>query len=181
MIQPRMAQNFIFYQPEQRPESRHRFSQPTPNHSLPIVPTLPSTPMDSRPSSSSSSHVNLAPKPLAAAHNFGTMTPAASPRPLAARKPLALQQQHPSRLVLQTEMVERSDNYFPATPPLSSSITSSPRSVDVTALATPMNPMFSGREFEEGKEGCDALELKTEFAPTLQWANLGSPPMTPGE
>jgi len=91
------------------------------------------------------------------------MTPAGSPRPMAAQKPA---------IILDTDF---DSSYYPSTPPLSTSgsTAGSPKSFD--GLQTPMNPMFSGLdESETSKETLEPVE------PTvLDWSTCGSPPMTP--
>ncbi|KAG7131378.1 C2H2 finger domain transcription factor sebA like protein [Verticillium longisporum] len=139
---------FFFYTPEARTDNRHhgRFSQQHPQQHMamaqlpvyPMVPTLPSTPMYSRPNSSCSQVP--APPPTLYSNGPGVMTPVASPQPC---------HQKPT-ILLETDGMD--DNlYFPSTPPLSSagSSVSSPHTCDM--LQTPMNPMFSG---------LDGLELR---------------------
>jgi hypothetical protein len=80
-------------------------------------------------------------------------------------------------LLVDTEALCDGERYgSPATPPLSTSgsIVSSPGSCEV--LQTPLNPMFSGLEFEEIKEEVDLQEQLNGFA----WSNNGSAsPVTP--
>ncbi|KAM0332409.1 hypothetical protein ACHAQA_002689 [Verticillium albo-atrum] len=164
---------FFFYTPEARPDSRHhgRFSQQHPQqHHMamaqlpmyPMVPTLPSTPIYSRPNSSCSQVT--APPPTLYSNGPGVMTPVASPQPT---------HQKPT-ILLETDGMD--DNlYFPSTPPLSSagSSVSSPNTCDM--LQTPMNPMFSGLDgLEDTKEMLEPVEHVT-----LDWSSCGSPPMTP--
>ncbi|KAK3311255.1 uncharacterized protein B0T15DRAFT_489875 [Chaetomium strumarium] len=163
---------FYFYSPDPNPEGRQhgRFipqQHPAMPHMamLPIVPPLPSTPVYSRPGSSSS-QPPLLPK------GFGnvpilpsTLTPVVSPMPIS----------HKPTIVLDTELCEADGMYSPSTPPLSSSgsAISSPGSCDM--LQTPLNPMFSGLD---GKEGRD-FEGELESFPSLDWSACASPPLTP--
>lgn len=163
---------FYYYGPEaghhdNRQHMHPHFTSHPGMHQMPmypIVPTVPSTPLYSRPSSSCSQpgvsaqvyHASLA----------VAMTPMASPQPLAPK---------PS-IVVETEF--RDSEYFPATPPLSSSsssVTSSP-GTSCDMLQTPLNPMFSGLD---GDEGIKAEQL--EKFPSVDWPSCASPPMTPGK
>ena len=167
---------FFFYSPDLNPENRqhgrfipqqhqqHPAMQQMPM--LPVVAPLPSTPVYSRPGSSSSQppllpkgygHVPILPS---------TLTPVASPMPIALKP----------TIVLDTELCEAEGLYSPSTPPLSSSSStiSSPGSCDM--LQTPLNPMFSGLD---GKEAC-SLDGELESFPNLDWSACGSPPLTPG-
>lgn len=130
----------------------------------PVVPTLPSTPIYSRPSSSCS-------QPLVHPKFYhtgmpSTMTPMASPQPMT----------HRPTIMLETEIRE-ADPYYPSTPPLSSSssVISSPGSCDM--LQTPLNPMFSGLDDFEGEVACKVEQL--ERFPNLEWPSCTSPSMTP--
>lgn len=136
---------------------------------FPIVPTLPSTPIYSRPSSSGSqppmhkSFTGVLGMPA-------TLTPMASPQPITHK---------PAMMMLQTDLCEANRSYYPSTPPLSSSgsVISSPGSCDM--LQTPMNPMFSGLDGVERKPVIE-LDGQLENFPHLDWSNCASPPMTPG-
>jgi len=133
---------------------------------FPVVPTLPSTPMYSRPNSSSS-QIQMHSKMFATVPSM--LTPLASPQPIA----------HKPTMVLDTDLREADNMYYPSTPPLSSSgsVISSPGSYDM--LQTPLNPMFSGLDGVEGKEVCNVDSLPENF-PALDWSSCASPPMTPG-
>lgn len=168
---------FFFYSPDPNPESRqhgrflpqqhqqHPAFQQMPM--LPIVAPLPSTPVYSRPSSSCS-QPPLLPKGF---NSFpmlpSTLTPVASPVPIALKP----------TIVLDTELSEVEGLYSPSTPPLSTSgsAISSPASCDM--LQTPLNPMFSGLD---SKEGCD-VDGELESFPSLDWSACASPPLTPGK
>lgn len=138
---------------EASPERRQQGHFMPPHHHMtvfPVVPTLPSTPIYSRPNSSG------AQPPMPHHHKmFATVpsniTPAASPQPCHNMKPT---------IALDTG-VQDFDGlpvYTPSTPPLSSSGSSViSRSDSWDMLHTPLNPMFSG-----WAGGCT------------------SPPMTPG-
>jgi hypothetical protein len=176
---------FFYYTPEPNSENRQHghFSQhpafqqqqQQQMQMYPVVPTLPSTPIYSRPSSSCS-------QPPMQAKMFNVvpsnMTPMASPQ-MAVRKPAMLIQNHSSKLMLETDMYNNDNFYYPATPPLSSSGSNigSPDSSDI--LATPMNPMFSGLEGSQKTK--PDLEAVPESLENLDWSNCGSPPMTPGK
>ncbi|KAJ6446306.1 cutinase g-box binding protein [Purpureocillium lavendulum] len=124
----------------------------------PTVPTLPSTPIYSRPGSSSCS------QPPTLLSNGPSVMPQMGSPALVHHKPA---------IMLDTEF---GDNpYFPSTPPLSTSGSAigSPKSCDV--LQTPMNPMFSGLDGLGGvKAGLEPVESLV-----LDWSSCGSPPMTP--
>ncbi|KAK3383408.1 hypothetical protein B0T24DRAFT_515959 [Lasiosphaeria ovina] len=174
-----IAPSYFFYNPEPHHDNRqqgHFIAHQHPHPALrqhmtvfPVVPTVPSTPMYSRPSSSCSQ-----PQAQAQVHAKvftsmpSTLTPAASPQPTS----------HRPTIVLDTELSETDGHYYPSTPPLSSSgsAMSSPGSCDM--LQTPLNPMFSGLDGIEGKESCD-VECKLESFPSLDWSSCASPPMTP--
>ncbi|OIW35351.1 hypothetical protein CONLIGDRAFT_54552 [Coniochaeta ligniaria NRRL 30616] len=162
---------FYYYGPEAGQENRQHMHPHFTSHPgmqqmpmYPIVPTVPSTPIYSRPSSSCS-------QPLVSAKVYNAsvavaMTPMASPQPLA----------HKPSIMLETEF--RDSDYYPSTPPLSSSsssVISSPGSCDM--LQTPLNPMFSGLDGYEGEEGIKAEQL--ENFPNVDWSSCASPPMTP--
>ena len=121
-----------------------------------MVKGLPTTPVYSRPGSSSS----CAQPPTLYSNGPSVMTPAGSPTPT---------NQKPN-IVLDTDL---DNSYLPSTPPLSTtgSTVGSPRNCD--ALQTPMNPMFSG--LEGHKEGMEVVETSV-----LDLSACGSPPMTPG-
>lgn len=194
MASQTMAPAFLYYTPEPNPQNRqqghfiphphphhhqhqHQHQQPHPQpfphaHAMhrhqivfPVVPTLPSTPMYSRPNSSCS-QPQMPPKAFTLPSN---MTPLASPQPMA----------HKPTIMLDTDLNEADGLYYPSTPPLSSSgsAISSPGSCDM--LQTPLNPMFSGLDGIEGKAVCEADSLPESF-PTLDWTTCASPPMTPG-
>ncbi|KAF5619712.1 zinc finger MSN2 4 [Fusarium sp. NRRL 52700] len=147
---------FYFYNPESKHDMRQHFAQQQ-MHMYPMVPTLPSTPVYSRPSSASNSQ-----PPTLYSNGPAVMTPTASPQPMS-HKPA----------MLENELCENS--YFPSTPPLSTSGSTigSPSACEV--LQTPMNPMFSGLDGIDGfKEALEPVETAV-----LDWSNCGSPPMTP--
>lgn len=166
---------FYYYGPEAGQDNRqhmhpHFTSHPSMQQMsmYPIVPTVPSTPIYSRPSSSCS-------QPMVSAKLYNAsvavaMTPMASPQPMA----------HRPSIVLETEF--RNGEYYPSTPPLSSSssssVISSPGSCDMM-LQTPLNPMFSGLDGFEGEQGIKTEQL--ENFPSVDWSSCASPPMTPGK
>lgn len=156
---------FYHYSPESKNEVRQYFApqqQPMQQQHqqqimFPMVPTLPSTPVYSRPNSANSQ------LPTLYSNGPAVMTPTASPQPF---KPAVM---------LETEFYDNS--YFPSTPPLSTSGSSigSPNNCDM--LQTPMNPMFSGLDGVDGlKDGLESAETSV-----LDWSSCGSPPMTPGK
>lgn len=177
---------FYFYSPDMNPESRqhgrfipqqhqlhqqhhqqHQQQHPAMQQMsmLPIVAPLPSTPAYSRPSSSGS-QPPLLPKGFGSVPILpSTLTPVASPMPIAPKP----------TIVLDTELCEAEGLYSPSTPPLSSSgsAISSPGSCDM--LQTPLNPMFSGLD---GKESC-GMDGDLESFPSLDWSACASPPLTP--
>ncbi|KAH7170598.1 cutinase G-box binding protein [Dactylonectria macrodidyma] len=161
-MMPVMSQApFYYYSPESKNEIRKHghFSQQAMQQPImyPMVPTLPSTPVYSRPTSANSQ------PPTLYSNGPAVMTPTASPQPIA----------HKPAMMLEPEMYENS--YFPSTPPLSTSGSTigSPNSCEV--LQTPMNPMFSGLDGFEGIKDC----LEPAEASVLDWSSCGSPPMTP--
>ncbi|KAI9166940.1 C2H2 finger domain transcription factor sebA [Paramyrothecium foliicola] len=124
----------------------------------PMVPTLPSTPIYSRPNSSACSQ-----PPTLMSNGPSVMTPIGSPAMMA----------HKPNVLLENDFCDGS--YLPSTPPLSTSGSTigSPKSFDM--LQTPMNPMFSGLDgFEEPKDILESAEICG-----LDWSSSGSPPMTP--
>ncbi|KAI1482680.1 hypothetical protein K445DRAFT_36853, partial [Daldinia sp. EC12] len=174
---------FFYYTPDPNPENRHHghFSQQPGFQQMqqqvfPIVPTLPSTPIYSRPNSSCSQQA-MPPKVFGAVPS--NMTPMASPQ--AIHRPAILLQSQPMKLALETELCDHDGFYYPATPPLSTSGSSmgSPCNTN-DMLATPLNPMFSGLD---GLDGCEMVKPDIETMPEnlegLDWASCGSPPLTP--
>ncbi|KAI1847425.1 hypothetical protein JX265_005515 [Neoarthrinium moseri] len=169
---------FFYYNPDPSPENRQHghFSQQPALQQMqmyPVVPTLPSTPVYSRPSSSCS-------QPQVAAKMFNVvpsnLTPMASPQ-MASRKPTIMLQNGAAKLMLETDMYDSDNAYYPATPALSTSGSNvgSPGSSDI--LATPLNPMFSGLDgYESVKPDVDVIPEGIEG---LDWSNCGSPPLTP--
>jgi C2H2 transcription facotor len=163
-----MGQAPYFFYPHESKHDPRQFAhyqhqqtmQQMPMYHHQVVQALPQAPMYPRPASACSAPAG----PTLYSNGPSTMTPMASPQPLT----------HKPMIMLETEICEA--DYYPSTPPLSTSgsVISSPNSCEL--LQTPMNPMFSGLE------GIDSL--KTEFEPTetlvLDWASCGSPPMTPG-
>ncbi|KAF9879905.1 hypothetical protein CkaCkLH20_02716 [Colletotrichum karsti] len=163
---------FLYYRPEHKPDaSRHRghfTQQPTMQQQMamyPMVPTLPSTPIYSRPTSSCSQPMG----PTLYSNGPATMTPVASPQPMS-NKPA---------IMLETEICDADGMYYPSTPPLSTSgsaISSPLNSCEL--LQTPMNPMFSGLDGIDGLESFkETLEVPENLA--VDWSSCGSPPMTP--
>ncbi|KAI1374065.1 hypothetical protein F4677DRAFT_427022 [Hypoxylon crocopeplum] len=174
---------FFYYTPDPNPENRHHghFSQQPgfqqmqmqQQQMFPVVPTLPSTPIYSRPNSSCSQQ----PIPTKVFHAVpSNVTPMASPQ--ATQRPGILVQSQPTKLMLETELCDNDGFYYPATPPLSTSGSSmgSPCNTN-DMLATPLNPMFSGLD------GCEMVKPEVETVPehleNLDWASCGSPPLTP--
>lgn len=170
------AAPFFYYNPD--PNSEHRqhghFSQhPSLQQQMqmyPVVPTLPSTPIYSRPNSSCSQPPVYNGMPT-------HMTPMASPQ-FTSQKHVGLAQGHPSKLMLETEFCESDGFYYPATPPLSTSGSNigSPNSHEI--LATPLNPMFSGLDGRENVK--PEVEAVPEHVENLDWSTCESPPLTPG-
>jgi len=176
MAHQAMAPAFLFYTRDPNPQSRqqgHFVPHPHPHHPaalqhhmtvFPVVPTLTSSPMYSRPNSSNSQVQVPHPKVLASMPL--TLPTLASPQPIA----------HKPTMVLDTDVSDADGMYYPSTPPLSSSgsVISSPGSYDM--LQTPSNPMFSGLD---GKETCEFDGVPENFL-TLDWSSCPSPTMTPG-
>lgn len=172
---------FFYYTPDPNPENRHHghfsqqpgFQQMQQQQVFPVVPTLPSTPIYSRPNSSCSQQpipgkvFNAVPS---------NVTPMASPQ--ATQRPGILIQTQPTKLMLETELCDNDGFYYPATPPLSTSGSSMGSPCNTSdMLATPLNPMFSGLD------GCEMVKPEVETVPenleNLDWASCGSPPLTP--
>jgi C2H2 transcription facotor len=178
--QPMGQSPFFYYNPDPKPDNRQHghFSQhPNVQGQVHYQP-MPSTPIYSRPTSSSSQ----VPMPVQVFNSTyqSSMTPMASPRPIY-QKPTILIQSHNPRQMPRSETMESDLYYYPSTPPLSSSGSSisSPSSCDM--LQTPMNGGFFGLESFEGvKEGCQG-EVQSENLAGGDWARCGSPPMTPGK
>ncbi|KAM0819582.1 hypothetical protein AB5N19_05398 [Seiridium cardinale] len=170
---------FFYYNPDPTSETRQHghFSQQPAMQQMPmypVVPTLPSTPIYSRPSSSCSQPA-MQPKMLSAIPS--NLTPMASPQ-MACQRPTIMLQNGAGRLMLETDMYENDNGYYPATPALSTSGSNvgSPGSSN-DMLATPLNPMFSGLDgFENVKADVESMPDGLEG---LDWSNCASPPMTP--
>lgn len=143
---------------------------------FPIVPTLPSTPIYSRPSSSSSQHAVMHSKSFAPVPTM--MTPMGSPHSTH-QQTVCLSQT--SKLMLETDLSEHDGVYYPVTPALSTSGSSlsSPGNGTNDMLATPLNPMFSGLDGSEPVK--TEVEMAHEPAVNFDWSNCGSPPLTPGK
>ncbi|EGR50458.1 uncharacterized protein TRIREDRAFT_76505 [Trichoderma reesei QM6a] len=154
MSQPMGQQAFYFYNHEHKMSPRQViFAQQMAAYQM--MPSLPPTPMYSRPNSSCSQ------PPTLYSNGPSVMTPTSTP-PLSSRKPMLVD-------------TEFGDNpYFPSTPPLSASgsTVGSPKACDM--LQTPMNPMFSGLEGIAIKDSIDATESLV-----LDWASIASPPLSP--
>ncbi|PHH63009.1 hypothetical protein CDD81_6340 [Ophiocordyceps australis] len=117
---------------------------------------LPSTPVYSRPTSSSCSQ-----PPTLLSNGPSVMTSTSSLNNIKCT------------ILLDSDFGDAS--YLPSTPPLSSSGSAmgSPKSFDV--LQTPMNPMFSGLDgIGGGKPTLESVDV-----PMLDWHSCASPPMTP--
>lgn len=145
-------------------------------HMFPIVPTLPSTPIYSRPSSSSSQHAVMHNKVFTSVPSM--ITPMGSPLG-GHRQNVCLSQS--SKLMLETDLGEHDGVYYPVTPALSTSGSSlsSPGHTTNDMLATPLNPMFSGLDGSEPEKV--EVELVQESAVNFDWSSCGSPPLTPGK
>jgi len=143
-------------------------------HMFPIVPTLPSTPIYSRPSSSSSQHAVMHNKVFTSVPSM--ITPMGSPLG-GHRQNVCLSQS--SKLMLETDLGEHDGVYYPVTPALSTSGSSlsSPGHTTNDMLATPLNPMFSGLDGSEREKV--EVELVQESAVNFDWSSCGSPPLTP--
>lgn len=170
---------FFYYNPDPKPDTRQHghFSQQPSSVQLPMyhqqMPQMPSTPIYSRPTSSSS-QPPMHPMQM---YNMGyqmNMTPMASPRPMY-QKPTILIQEHAPRMILESDAPE--DMYYlPSTPPLSApgSSTNGPSTFEM--MSTPVNTTFFGHEsFESVKAGCEG-----ENFTGYEWSRSGSPPLTPG-
>ncbi|KAI1332530.1 hypothetical protein F5Y16DRAFT_394601 [Xylariaceae sp. FL0255] len=172
--------SFYYYTPDPNPENRqhghfsqHPGFQQVQHHMYPMVPTLPSTPIYSRPNSSCSQQTIpakvYAPVP-------SNVTPMASPQ--STYRAGLLVPGHPAKLMLETDICDNDSFYYPATPPLSTSGSSmgSPAHMQ-DILATPLNPMFSGLDgYELVKADEEATSKPLE---NLDWNSCGSPPLTP--
>ncbi|KAI1504394.1 hypothetical protein F5X99DRAFT_38611 [Biscogniauxia marginata] len=180
MMAAQMGPSFFYYTPDPNPENRqhghfsqHPGFQQMQQQMYPVVPTLPSTPIYSRPNSSCSQHAMPAKAFTSVPSNI---TPMASPQ--TTQKPGLLITSQPAKLMLETDMCESDGFYYPATPPLSTSGSSmgSPSNTH-EVLATPLNPMFSGLD------GCETVKTEVEAIPEslegLDWSSCGSPPLTP--
>lgn len=171
---------FYYYNPEPTLDNRQhgQFSQQPTMQQMPFypaVPTLPSTPVYSRPSSSSSQPA-MHPKMLSAIPS--NLTPMASPQ-MSYQRPTIMLQNCGTKLMLETEIYD-DNGYYPATPALSASgsnIGSPGSSQDM--LSTPLNPMFSGLDGYENIK--PDVELMPEALEGLDWSNCASPPRTPGK
>ncbi|RWA07593.1 hypothetical protein EKO27_g7517 [Xylaria grammica] len=174
MMNAQMGQaSFFYYTPDPNPENRqhghfsqHPGFQQMQQQMFPIVPTLPSTPIYSRPNSSSSQQAM-------SAKMFATVPSNVTPQ-----RPNGFVASHPGKLMLETDICDNDGFYYPATPPLSTSGSSmgSPAHMQ-DVLSTPLNPMFSGLD------GCEMIKADDETSSkpleNLDWASYGSPPVTP--
>lgn len=167
--------SFFYYNPDPNPENRqhghfsqHPGAQQIPQHMYPMVPTLPSTPIYSRPNSSSSQQA-------LSAKMFST----AFPSTVTSQRPNSFVAGHPGKLMLETDICDSDAFYYPATPPLSTSGSSmgSPTHVQ-DVLSTPLNPMFSGLD---GYEMIKTDDETTSQALDIDWSRYESPPLTPGK
>lgn len=167
--------SFFYYTPDPNPENRqhghfsqHPGLQQMHQHMYPMVPTLPSTPIYSRPNSSCSQQA------------IPTKMFAAIPSNVTPQRPNSFMTGHPGKLILETDICDSDTFYYPATPPLSTSGSSmgSPAQMQ-DVLSTPLNPMFSGLD------GCEMIKAEDEAASkaldNLDWTSYASPPITPGK
>ncbi|KAK0613003.1 hypothetical protein B0T17DRAFT_498765 [Bombardia bombarda] len=192
-----MAPAFYYYSPDPNPNSENRqqghftshpgFQHPHhPQHQhqlqhqhqhrmpmFPVVPTLPSTPIYSR-RSSSSSQPPMHSKTYTGMSGVPSMpsTSVTSPQPMIHR---------PTIMLETSDLGDASGLYYPSTPPLSSSgsAISSPGSCDM--LQTPLNPMFSGLDGMHGLPGKEVriVDCQLDNFAGLDWQRCASPPMTP--
>jgi hypothetical protein len=184
MMNSQMGQaSFFYYTPDPNPENRqhghfsqHPGFQQMQHQMYPMVPTLPSTPIYSRPNSSCSQQT-VPTKVYATIPS--NVTPMTSPH--ATQRPSNFMAGHPGKLMLETDFCDSDSFYYPATPPLSTSGSSmgSPAHMQ-DVLSTPLNPMFSGLD------GCEMLKADEEaiskpLLENLDWSSYGSPPLTPGK
>ncbi|KAI0446840.1 hypothetical protein F4803DRAFT_546987 [Xylaria telfairii] len=174
MMNAQMGQaSFFYYTPDPNPENRqhghfsqHPGLQQMHQHMYPMVPTLPSTPIYSRPNSSCSQQA-------IPAKVFATIPSNVTPQ-----RPNSFMTGHPGKLMLETDICDSDAFYYPATPPLSTSGSSmgSPAQMQ-DVLSTPLNPMFSGLD------GCEMIKAEDEAASkaleSLDWTSYASPPITP--
>ncbi|KAI9834842.1 MAG: hypothetical protein M1819_002750 [Sarea resinae] len=187
-MQPQMfgQSSFFYYNPDPSPEHKqHGHFTPHPNtlpSNAPMQPyqempfTLPSNVAYNRPTSAGSQPLsqNLASFPQT------MVTPIASPRPMSQKPTILVQHKSPLLHPLELDCTGPDVYFFPSTPPLSTSgsTTSSPPSI-YDLLPTPVNGAFSETESFEGvKEGCEG-EVHAEILAGGDWARSGSPPMTP--
>ncbi|KAI1420998.1 hypothetical protein F5Y12DRAFT_770357 [Xylaria sp. FL1777] len=173
MMNAQMGQaSFFYYTPDPNPENRQHghfsqhpgFQQMQPQmqpQMYPMVPTLPSTPIYSRPNSSSSQAIP--------AKMFATIPSNVSPQ-----RPNTFMVNHPGKLMLETDICDNDAFYYPATPPLSTSGSSmgSPAHMQ-DVLSTPLNPMFSGLDGLEMIKADD--ETASKSLENMDWANYNSP------
>ncbi|KAI1172525.1 hypothetical protein F4777DRAFT_601590 [Nemania sp. FL0916] len=175
MMNAQMSQApFLYYTPDPNPENRQHghftqhpgFQQIQHQQMYPIVPTLPSTPIYSRPNSSCSQQT-------IPAKIFATVPSNVTPQ-----RPTSFVPGHAGKLMLETDLCDSDAFYYPATPPLSTSGSSmgSPAHMQ-DVLSTPLNPMFSGLD------GCEMVKADDETASktleSLDWPGYASPPVTP--
>jgi hypothetical protein len=174
MMNAQMGQaSFFYYTPDPNPENRQHghfsqhpgFQQMQPQM-YPMVPTLPSTPIYSRPNSSCSQQA-------VPAKVYATVPSNVTPQ-----RPSNSMASHPGKLMLETDFCDNDSFYYPATPPLSTSGSSmgSPAHMQ-DVLSTPLNPMFSGLD------GCEMIKADEEAVSqpldNLDWSSYGSTPVTP--
>jgi len=106
------------------------------------------------------------------------MTPLASPRPMYQKPTILIQEQAP-RLLIEPNAPENDMYYYPGTPPLSASGSSSSSPSSVESLHTPLNSnLYLLGGFEDLKEQCIG-EMQPENLASNVWGRFGSPPMSP--
>lgn len=142
-----------------------------------VVPTLPSTPVYSRPSSSCSQTAQPQPYRSLTSVPTNLMTPMPSP-PAPASAIVHSHMMNKPTIMLETELHDADGSRYPSTPPLSTvSSTGSPGGCDM--LATPLNPMFSGFDSFHGIKDVCASDVAPENLALAGWSSCSSPPLTP--
>lgn len=168
---------FYYYNPDPSSDSRQHghFSQQHPHIQPQMyhIPSIPSTPIYSRPSSSCSQP----PMPMHMYNqNFVASAPMFSPKPMYQKPTIVMNENMPR--VMSQEQYDPEMFFGPCTPPLSSSGSAMSSPSSAQGLQTPMDNATFYFSVEGVKEGCMG-EVEGENL-AGEWANCGSPPMTPG-
>ncbi|KAF1845667.1 uncharacterized protein K460DRAFT_112788 [Cucurbitaria berberidis CBS 394.84] len=164
-----MQSPFFYYNPDPQGENTRQHGHFTPHPSGQST-FQPQNMYLQRPSSANS---QLSYPQTAYANQM--LTPVASPQPQYQKPTILIQPQDSPYL----HPLDTDYSFVPATPPLSSSgssTSSPPSSYDV--LPTPLNDFFPGEGIEGVKQGCEGEVFAEILSAGLEWRST-TPPMTP--